>query len=243
MHLLQRPAIVPLLIVLLVFLGACSADRQDPADNGLTAHPDTWLDQDSPDFHGKLVERDDPTFCTACHGTDLMGDGRSPSCWACHDGPGGHPEQWVVPGSATFHGDTVAVETNAECAQCHGADYKGGWAGISCFLCHDGPSGHPLNWIVPGSSTFHGNTVIAETNAECAQCHGADFQGGWAGTSCFLCHDGPGGHPYNWIVPGSSSFHGNEVKANGDAHCQECHGADLSGSWTEVACTDCHAYP
>jgi len=234
--------ILPLLLTLAFFLGACSADRQDPADNGLTVHPGTWMDHESSDFHGHLVARDTPQTCRNCHGEDLEGAGKAPDCWECHDGPGGHPEGWISP-IEPFHGDTVALEGDQECAECHGEDFRGGWAEVSCYTCHDGPSGHPVNWLKPSSPSFHAKKVAAEGTSECAVCHGADFQGGWSGVSCYTCHNGPSGHPVGWVVPGTDNFHGDEVEAEGDTRCQACHGADLGGGTSGVSCSKCHSYP
>ncbi|HEU4382191.1 MAG TPA: CxxxxCH/CxxCH domain-containing protein [Anaeromyxobacteraceae bacterium] len=69
---------------------------------------------------------------------------------------------------------------------------------------------------------------------------------------CLVCHPdslwGPThvdghldiqGHDAAWVDPASPAFHA--FSANRDlATCQACHGADLTGSFTGVACSSCH---
>ncbi len=186
----QLTIVFPLAAVAIV-LAACSADRQDPADNGLLAHPDTWMEEESADFHGALVAENTPQSCTSCHGEQFEGDGRAPDCYQCHNGPGGHPEGWVSP-LEPFHGQAVEeAQDITHCSTCHGVDYRGGWAAVSCYECHNGPSGHPVGWLTPSSPAFHGHEVADDGDAQCAACHGADFLGGWSGVSCTTCHDYP----------------------------------------------------
>lgn len=102
-------------------------------------------------------------YCEACHGSPhailpsaldadneqsllLQGEtGPLARCSVCHtDGRTGdnphesysHPDGW-----GHDHGDYVEDHGYASCAECHGSDYRGGWSGVSCYQCHDGPSG------------------------------------------------------------------------------------------------------
>lgn len=102
-------------------------------------------------------------YCEACHGSPhailpsalaadneqsllLQGsEGPLAKCSVCHtDGRTGdnpheafhHPAGWYGD-----HGDYVEDHGYASCSECHGADYRGGWSGVSCYQCHDGPSG------------------------------------------------------------------------------------------------------
>jgi hypothetical protein len=81
----------------------------------------------------------------------------------------------------------------------------------------------------------------------CTTCHGEDYRGGWAETSCFACHaGGPSGHPDPdvwWRNENSLLFHGRVVLTEGDERCQSCHGDDFAGGTSGVACTLCHQYP
>lgn len=130
-----------LVLLLIALLAAACADRKDPTDTFYSAHPnEQWMETQSADFHGALVRRDGPAFCQSCHGEELMGAGQAPSCYACHNGPGGHPANWINP-DPPFHGDAVNLNGPQGCRDCHGLDYQGGWTGVSCYLCHDGPAG------------------------------------------------------------------------------------------------------
>jgi len=137
-----RQSLGLLLVLFLIALVAMAcADRKDPTDTFYTAHPDEqWMETQSADFHGALVRRDGPEFCQSCHGQDLMGAEQAPSCYECHNGPGGHPANWINP-DPPFHGDAVNLNGPLGCRDCHGLDYRGGWTGVSCYLCHDGPAG------------------------------------------------------------------------------------------------------
>lgn len=234
------------LVALTLLLGAC-AERKNPIDSAIKAHPITWNQVGNPDFHGVLVARDTPETCTSCHGADLRGEGTATSCYECHAGPSGHPADYVTR-SEPFHGDDVAVTGNGPCAECHGEDYRGGWAQdwaadprrTDCYFCHGmGPSGHPSGWLTPSARYFHGNDVRNNGGERCTQCHGADYMGGTSGVSCYdTCHDGPGGHPEGWGAR-PSPFHGDEVIANGSTQCFDCHTGG-GENWTGYSCSDCH---
>jgi hypothetical protein len=53
------------------------------------------------------------------------------SCYQCHaGGPSGHPEFKVWMAS---HGN----EDINRCKACHGDNYRGGLADVSCYTCHE----------------------------------------------------------------------------------------------------------
>ncbi len=57
--------------------------------------------------------------------------------------PGVHPAGWADSTNVNFHGAYIA-KTNwnlKTCKTCHGGDFKGGTAGVSCFTCHTGSNG------------------------------------------------------------------------------------------------------
>jgi len=177
---------------------------------------------------------------TFCHGSNLDGVGGSgPSCSKCHPWPyagGGHGEGWLPSGHAE-----QARQSTDPCKVCHGDDFSGGIAGVACSDCHlGGPtSPHPADW---GTNILfvHGGFAATSGTDACANqyCHGVALDGvGGAGPSCSLCHSWPyeGGHPEGW-VPGG---HAGPAEADITA-CQICHGQDLLGGSTGVACADCH---
>jgi predicted CxxxxCH...CXXCH cytochrome family protein len=122
--------------------------------------------------------------------------------------------------------------------------------------------------LTGGTNTAPNWTMVGVGQAACGTCHGVPppaphppVSGGTAG--CFVCHnltidqlgnvippsaggkhlDGTvqaTGHAASWMDPASPSFHA--LSANrGISGCQPCHGADLSGGTTGVACVRCHA--
>lgn len=65
-----------------LLISACSDQRaisQLPE-----THPDTWMNQQSPDFHGAVARQIDRTSCSKCHGTDYAGGRVGVSCLDCH---------------------------------------------------------------------------------------------------------------------------------------------------------------
>jgi predicted CxxxxCH...CXXCH cytochrome family protein len=110
-------------------------------------------------------------------------------------------------------------------------------------------------------------TKVGQGQAACGTCHGLPPQGthpsvGNDLTICAGCHaatmtatgtlippsqggkhlDGlieAGGHDASWMDMTSPNFHAYSADA-GIAACTACHGADLSGGFTGVACAQCH---
>lgn len=168
------------------FVCGC-ADQRSPAE--IEAHPVEWLMPGSADFHGTRVAEESAEACRDCHGTEWKGEARAPGCDECHRDAGGHPWGWMTPGHEEFHGNAVALAGPFGCRACHGQDYRGGWAGISCFTCHaGGPSGHPGGWMDPRAASFHGYEVQREGVNDCTRCHGEGLTGGTSRSACSQCH-------------------------------------------------------
>jgi len=157
---------------------------------------------------------------------------------------GTHAADWLPAGHMT-----AANADESSCTQCHGSDFSGGIAKVSCSTgCHMGvvDSVHPGAWSrVTG--TAHAAYVIANGNASCSteSCHGATLNGvANSGPSCTLCHLGGVGsvHPQDW---GDLAYykHSLYVNANGTNGCTNvnCHGASLDGvAGSGPSCTLCH---
>ncbi|PLX93583.1 MAG: hypothetical protein C0619_04235, partial [Desulfuromonas sp.] len=258
-----------------------------------TAHPvgEAWLDKASATFHG-LSAAQDVTACAACHGADYQGgltgvscsqchfgetgskvpageswthgstphDGLTPyiavcnqchtvnrsygngpaSCHDCHTGAS-HPvgEAWLDKASATFHGDAATQDVTA-CAVCHGADYQGGFTGVSCFQCHFGETGSK---VPAGESWTHGSVPhdsLTQYVAICDQCHTVNRSYGNGPTTCHDCHTSAS-HPVGetWLDKNSATFHGLSAAQDVTA-CAVCHGTDYQGGFTGVSCFQCH---
>ena len=114
------------------------------------------------------------------------------SCFTCHaGGPSGHPDEWVSPSGANFHGAVVEMDGPQGCRDCHGADYRGGTSGQSCYTCHaGGPGGHPAlsEWYTPTSAQFHGTVACENGFSDCGRCHEIGGTGGSSGLGCGSCH-------------------------------------------------------
>ena len=170
--------------------------------------------------------------------------GCSDSSSSSHNDPdtGNHVKGWL-----DVHGLDAkkAPSSNngfAACQVCHGGDFGGGSADVSCFGCHEIIAPHPQSaiWNANHQSTDQRNAPV------CDQCHHHDNPApAPEGTDvgCFnatLCHV----HPMNWA---ERDLHGAAAKAKPDgstfagfAACQVCHGDGFDGGIAGVSCFDCH---
>jgi len=160
--------------------------------------------------------------------------------WSCSEDRDGteyitHPTGWTEPASEYFHGTPALERDGAGCKECHGADFRGGTSGASCYDCHA-----YLHNDLTGQNfvTAHQQFVASTTwnLSRCARCHGADFTGGATGFACTSCHDAPAG----------------------PSDCRTCHGmppvddatllygmpsgaAGAHAAHSRFLCTECHA--
>ncbi len=205
-------AVMGLLGCMILFSGCSSSNKEEASifnpDTG--RHITGWA---SPAVHGVSAKSQPDGFssCQECHGTDYAGGISTVACSSCHGVNAPHaPAPWR--GGTYTH--TTTDQGNAPvCAQCHtnGANSSlhpvtPAPAGTApgCFnntLCH-AVVGHPAGWNSPDQ---HGAAAKAQPSSSagfalCETCHGSDFSGGLAQTSCFVCHGGSGPHPTSWIT-------------------------------------------
>ncbi|MEI6972212.1 MAG: hypothetical protein WCL44_11945 [bacterium] len=206
------------------------------------SHPigSAWLDKKSGTFHGIDAERD-PAQCAVCHGDDYRGGSSGVSCYACHFGPSGS----LVPAGVSWsHGTTPHSSLSAHeavCNGCHASSRSYGNGPASCHDCHRGSVIHATgqSWLDRKLATFHG-IPAAQNLAQCAACHGNDYQGGTSGVSCYRCHFGPSGSK---APAGGGWTHGTAPHSSLGAHeavCSECHDLDRSYGNGPASCHDCH---
>jgi hypothetical protein len=132
-------------------------------------HPESpWLR--SPGSHHDVNEQNAPV-CAECHeNPEVM---ELPGCFngsLCHGERGSHPADWLSPDQ---HGASAKEDPGTggfgECQVCHGTDFRGGTAEVSCFSCHEIDAPHPrFGWTGGGEShraTGEGNAPV------CAGCH------------------------------------------------------------------------
>jgi len=175
-----------------------------------------------------------------------------------------HPDGWMVSTGANFHGkyliDTLRVGTSADsividslrlksCWTCHGKVYDGGTSGKTCYAsgCHS-TYPHWPGWMDTTSNDFHGKILRLGSSqlSDCATCHGAAFDGGSSGKSCYKCHDSYP-HKAEWLDPSAAGSHGRFLNANNwrISDCAGCHGANFAGAGNiQMSCFRCHpSYP
>jgi predicted CxxxxCH...CXXCH cytochrome family protein len=242
LFILMLPMVVLLGAVLFAGCGQQNAQENPATFDPQTGHPTGWAAAES---HGATAKASAAGFssCQECHGSAFSGGVSSTSCFICHGVNAPHPAApWR--GGAQTHGTTNAGNA-AVCSTCHanGANSTRkpnppAPAGTApgCFnntLCHGPAAGHPAGWNDPGQ---HG--VSAEQDfTVCQSCHGANYQGGSASTTCYQCHNGPGlDHPAaNWVIANHKT-----AALTGNTGCKTCHGADFLGGGSHVACNSCH---
>lgn len=242
---------------MLLFVVACTSTRERPDagcfdDSGACGgiHPPGMLDQDSPAFHGKLVESRgwDLGFCGSCHGDDFGGQATAVSCRTA----GCHAEAAGPAACGTCHeavpttgAHTTHLALAADCANCHVVPAT--WDAPGHIL-GDGP---PVEVTITGlaeetprAEDRAGPPAWEPATSTCANvyCHGDVFgdaaaaltrpawHGGATQASCGTCH----GRPPSTHAPVA------------ETSCATCHPADaphvdgLAQIGREDSCAGCH---
>lgn len=103
---------------------------------------------------------------------------------------------------------------------------------------------HPDDWINVSSPGFHGAYLQSKNwqVQECARCHGALYDGGSSGVSCYSCHNS---YPHDPVFTSSAGYHPGYLRANlyPLQACQQCHGTTYQGGTrVNVSCmqSGCH---
>jgi hypothetical protein len=254
-------------ICIVILLTGC-AESRDPVEGGIGVfHPSDWATPGSDQNHAAALGQEglpnSAQRCSGCHGADY-GEGADTDCFECHAvgaAPQGHPASGFVPPSgAEFHGQEVIDEGGTDrCGSCHAFEFDGqldfnvgGWSQQACNVCHaGGRSGHPADseWKYdPPSPQFHGAAAAGTGITGCADCHGADYLGGWTDVSCNNCHASSAIiaiHPDTWVgasaTPGTHGYLISGEPGFMDT-CRGCHGTDLQGGWSGQDCKPCHSF-
>jgi predicted CxxxxCH...CXXCH cytochrome family protein len=211
--------------------------------------------------------------CTECHGSDLAGGISRVSCFGntagCHHAP---IPNWIT---AAVHGATAKNAPGssgfASCQICHGNDFSGGGAKVSCYTCHGVSAPHaPKPWLgLSGSPDTHTDTVEAGNAPVCYQCHAYTGTAnpnnphvpptpapGETAPGCFngtMCHN-----QASHAVPFNTTAHYSVKSVTFPGSCSPCHDVSapstkvgpvcqtchIAGSpLTALSCTSCHANP
>jgi len=131
------------LIVAITIFSGCS-DERNPTTLP-DAHPASWMDKSSADFHGSYVGSSGFEACKVCHGTDLDGGKVQVSCVECHSTlnekcaacHGGLANESGAPPYG-LRGETsdTTVAVGAHTVHLEGSALAGG---IPCNSCHNVP--------------------------------------------------------------------------------------------------------
>ena len=207
--------------------------------------------------------------CTECHGSDLAGGISRVSCFGntagCHHGP---IAGWVATSPATQNHGVSAKKAPGSygfdsCRICHGKNFSGGGAKVSCYTCHGVSAPHPPKPWRAGAGSLYDHVTTDNANASvCYDCHAytgtanpnnphvppTPAPGGTA-PGCFngtMCHN-QAGHPAGWAATSPAPQpHGDAAKKDGTVagqgfpSCQTCHGANFAGGSVSVSCFTCH---
>lgn len=110
---------------------------------------------------------------------------------------------------------------------------------------------HPAGWLEKTSSDFHGRFLqsIGWNLRNCQQCHGIDYKGGIAESSCLTCHPATpedctvchGGVDNLTGAPPHDLFGNGDVESPGvGVHTPHLEGEELSSGFS---CSTCHIVP
>ncbi|MDA8100503.1 MAG: CxxxxCH/CxxCH domain-containing protein [Nitrospiraceae bacterium] len=210
--------------------------------------PKPWR---SPGRTHTTTDQGNAPVCAQCHTNGANSSvapltpapaGTAPGCFnntLCHATPN-HPAGWSDP---TQHGVTAEKDFSA-CKTCHGTDFKGGTAGVSCYSCHNGPG---LNHPAPAWVVADHKAAATTDSTPCQKCHGADYLGGGSHVACKSCHmeNQTKVHILAWYPDVQTNHHAYAV-ANGTSTCSNiyCHGANLLGvANSGPSCATCHTWP
>ncbi len=220
------------LILTLLLGGACGRERERPdggeaCDNVM--HECGILEPESPEFHGKLLERErwDFPLCQKCHGEDFAGGTSGVSCLACHaDGPTACTtchDQPPATGSHLVHTTAGALGKAFACSECHVVPAR--WDAPGHILTADGEVDPPPAEVVLGALAARdldpprrtGPPTYDPVSGRCdnVYCHGGAL------ADVTAAHPSP-----TWGTPGQAA-------------CGGCHGQPPADH-AQSACASCH---
>ncbi len=226
----------------------CSSEKTSPTLPG--AHPVSWMQSESPDFHGRLVYQNGTESCASCHGINQTGGRVEISCLDCH-GPGGadcsrcHGGEDNSTGAPPTGLRGESADTSLAVGA-HTAHLVNSWlaTAVPCSTCHTvplyllspghvdqpGTGGQPpdsIAEIVWHGLADPGNAAWDRVTRTCAgtYCHG-NFSGGYA-------NNAPVWTGSNQATCGSCHDVGRDPGQLGGSHAYHVNTAGL-------ACGDCH---
>ena len=168
--------------------------------------------------------------CTACHGTNLNGNGYIVGCYNCHDAlwqTDNHTESRSAGAYENVMHKVGSVQAETNCVSCHGADLKGSLSRPSCYECHTDL------WTALASHTenkggyLHG-VGFSSPDDNCAECHNVESKvANGNAPGCYSCH----GALWAMVDHNDSEDGYMHASDKDDPYndCVACHGSDLRG--------------
>ncbi|MBU0984710.1 MAG: CxxxxCH/CxxCH domain-containing protein [candidate division Zixibacteria bacterium] len=140
---LRRYSFAIVLLLTVALVAGCSSEKSNPTLPG--AHPDTWMELASADFHGRVALISGLESCGECHGRDFAGGISDVSCYSCHGSGrdnclachGGFYDSTGAPPYG-LRGETsdTALAVGAHILHLHGSAVSDG---VTCQSCHRVP--------------------------------------------------------------------------------------------------------
>ena len=213
----------PLRCLALLALAASACSNVRPAVDG-TRQCLTWKEDIAPLFSEQ---------CVSCHSGQAPAGNYDLTSYLGVLGDGTHSSPNAVAGNA----QSVLLEPlhpQNDAAMTVHSDFSGlyekvrTWV-VDCDLAYRRSFVHPGGLMNPTDPQFHGTQVkeMAWNFTVCQQCHGTDFSGGTAQTSCLTCHEqgptsctGCHGQP---PATGAHLAHTTKGKLGKAFDCTECH--------------------
>jgi predicted CxxxxCH...CXXCH cytochrome family protein len=114
-----------------------------------------------------------------------------------------------------------------------------------------GPQIHGQGWKDTASANFHGLAIQSAgwSMNSCKECHGPDYRGGSSGSSCFTCHNKPGGPENCTVCHGGvnaappKDLAGNTSASSPGVGVHQSHLLGTDSIATPIACNECHIVP
>ncbi len=169
---------------------------------------------------------------------------------ACGEGRGKNSEfPGIVTPPKTSYLGTIEALLHARCAPCHGATRSRGHYRLTSWrgLLGPGSDGVTRN-AIPGDQSSKILDVLDDaTHASLLSPEERESLQSWVVVDrmAYFTPSAEGYHPQGWLYPGNRddpSFHGGALRATrwDMSGCKLCHGDDLRGGLSKIACTTCH---
>ena len=162
--------------------------------------------------HDAQILADQGVICATCHDLNRSYGHLPANCHDCHlEASHILGADWINATTPDFHGGAAETEVYL-CQQCHGLDFLGGGAGVSCASCHT--AGNPMETVdclschatPPDTANYDVGNRPNRAGA-----HATHLNLTVATSTCTACHDGAGSGTvdhYDTNAPGNVTIAG-----------------------------------